>query len=50
MLRALLLLTLSLTLSTSARAEQPVRLLANTSPPYADAKLPQQGLALELEL
>ena len=25
-----------------------VRLLANTSPPYADRKLPEQGLALEL--
>lgn len=33
---------------SSAHAEQAVRLLANTSPPYADAKLPQQGLALEL--
>ena len=27
---------------------EPVRLLANTSPPYADRKLPEQGLALEL--
>ena len=26
----------------------PVRMLANTSPPYADRKLPEQGLALEL--
>jgi polar amino acid transport system substrate-binding protein len=48
MLRALILLTLSLTLASAALAQQPVRLLANTSPPYADAKLPEQGLALEL--
>jgi polar amino acid transport system substrate-binding protein len=27
---------------------EPVRMLANTSPPYADSKLPEQGLALEL--
>ena len=33
---------------TPAVAEQNVRLMANTSPPYADAKLPEQGLALEL--
>jgi polar amino acid transport system substrate-binding protein len=31
-----------------ATAEQNLRLMANTSPPYADQKLPQQGLALEL--
>lgn len=29
-------------------AEQKVHLMANTSPPYADEKLPEQGLALEL--
>jgi polar amino acid transport system substrate-binding protein len=32
----------------SVRAEQDIRLLANTSPPYAGAGLPDQGLALEL--
>jgi polar amino acid transport system substrate-binding protein len=31
-----------------AMAQQKVRLMANTSPPYADVKLPEQGLALEL--
>ncbi len=50
-------MTRSLTLATAlafalasalpASAET-VRLLANTSPPYADKKLPEQGLALEL--
>jgi len=32
----------------SVRAEQDIRLLANTSPPYAGAGLPDQGLAVEL--
>ena len=32
----------------TASAQQTVRLMANTSPPYADQKLPEQGLALEL--
>lgn len=32
----------------AARAEQTVKLMANTSPPYADRKLPEQGMALEL--
>jgi polar amino acid transport system substrate-binding protein len=31
-----------------ATAQQPLHLMANTSPPYADQKLPEQGLALEL--
>ena len=31
-----------------AAAQEPVRLLANTSPPYSDQKLPEQGLAMEL--
>jgi polar amino acid transport system substrate-binding protein len=31
-----------------AQAQAPVRLLVNISPPYADPKLPQQGLAVEL--
>lgn len=34
--------------SGAAAAEETVRLLANSSPPYADKKLPEQGLALEL--
>jgi len=34
--------------STAGSAEETVRLLANSSPPYADKKLPEQGLALEL--
>jgi polar amino acid transport system substrate-binding protein len=32
----------------TATAEQTVRLMANSSPPYADKKLPDEGLALEL--
>ncbi|CAA0109342.1 Putative ABC transporter arginine-binding protein 2 [Halioglobus japonicus] len=32
----------------AVQAEQEFRLMANPSPPYADAKLPEQGLALEL--
>lgn len=32
----------------SAQAQDTVRLMANTSPPYADAKLPDRGLALEI--
>lgn len=31
-----------------AKAEQKIRLMANTSPPYADKKLSGEGLALEL--
>jgi polar amino acid transport system substrate-binding protein len=31
-----------------ASAEQDINLMANTSPPYADPKLPEQGFALEL--
>lgn len=49
MLRIAVLLVASLVFSSSwAVAEQKVRLMANTSPPYADARLPEQGLALEL--
>lgn len=43
----LLLVTVAL-FSGAATAEQTVRLMANTSPPYADRKLPDEGLALEL--
>jgi polar amino acid transport system substrate-binding protein len=49
MLRFALLLAMSLALgSAGSFAQQPLRLMANTSPPYADEKLPQRGLALEL--
>lgn len=49
MLRFAVLLVTGLVLSSTwAMAEQKVRLMANTSPPYADARLPEQGLALEL--
>lgn len=49
MLRKTLFLLLGLGLiSAVAHAEKPVKLLANTSPPYADAQLEEQGLALEL--
>lgn len=41
-------LALTLSLAMGAHAQTPVRLMANTSPPYADIKLPEQGLALEL--
>jgi polar amino acid transport system substrate-binding protein len=45
----LLLLAGCLTLNSQVTvAEQSVRLMANTSPPYADQNLPSQGLALEL--
>jgi polar amino acid transport system substrate-binding protein len=49
MSRFTLLLAITLALATgSVAAEQKVQLMANTSPPYADARLPEQGLALEL--
>ena len=49
MLRFALLLAMSLALgSAGSFAQPPLRLMANTSPPYADEKLPQRGLALEL--
>ena len=48
MLRLVLLIVLAVSVGNAARAEQELRLLANTSPPYADAQLPDQGLALEL--
>jgi polar amino acid transport system substrate-binding protein len=48
MLRFALLLIVAVTFSVGVQAEQPLRLMANTSPPYADASLPDQGLALEL--
>lgn len=49
MSRVAWLLAATLVLFTgSANAQQKVQLIANTSPPYADARLPEQGLALEL--
>jgi polar amino acid transport system substrate-binding protein len=48
MLRFVLLLIVAAAFSAGAQAAQPLHLLANTSPPYADAGLPDQGLALEL--
>ena len=48
MLRLISTLVLAAVLSGAAHAEQELRLLANTSPPYADSSLPEQGLALEL--
>jgi polar amino acid transport system substrate-binding protein len=48
MLRFVLLLVIAAVFPAGAHAEQEVRLMANTSPPYADAKLPDEGLALEL--
>ncbi len=45
---ALLLFAVLCLLVQPATADQTLRLMANTSPPYADEKLPQRGLALEL--
>ena len=48
MLRGIVLLLVAMMFCGGAQAEQAFRLMANTSPPYADAQLPNQGLALEL--
>lgn len=49
MLRSALFVLAGLFLaSVSVHAQQPLKLMANTSPPYADQKLPNRGLALEL--
>jgi polar amino acid transport system substrate-binding protein len=48
MLRFVMLIVLAAGVGNAAYAEQELRLQANTSPPYADAQLPDQGLALEL--
>ena len=49
MLRFALMLVASLALcSSGAFAQQKLKLMANTSPPYADVKLPEQGFALEM--
>jgi polar amino acid transport system substrate-binding protein len=47
MLRVVVLLVVAL-MSGQVCAKEPLRLMANTSPPYADATLPDEGLALEL--
>ena len=44
----LLLVTVMALASAGVSAQQPLRLMANTSPPYADEKLPERGLALQL--
>ena len=49
MLRSLAAIVITcLMASGAAQAQQPLRLMANTSPPYADQKLPERGLAIEL--
>jgi polar amino acid transport system substrate-binding protein len=48
MLRFVLLAVIATMVSSGAHAAQELRLMANTSPPYADVSLPDQGLALEL--
>ncbi len=49
MKRYVLFLVLALVAaSNAALAEKPLKLMANTSPPYADERLPNRGLALEL--
>lgn len=48
MLRLVMLIVLAVGVGSAAHAEQELRLQANTSPPYADAQLPDEGLALEL--
>jgi polar amino acid transport system substrate-binding protein len=50
MLRSALIFVVSglLLVTVAAQAQQPLKLMANTSPPYADQKLPDRGLALEI--
>lgn len=49
MLRSIFLLLAMVAVGTNAaQAGETVSLMANTSPPYADKKLPEQGLAPEL--
>jgi len=43
-----ILLVIVLISSVSTHAQDTVQLMANTSPPYADVKLPNRGLALEI--
>jgi polar amino acid transport system substrate-binding protein len=48
MLRLVLTALVASILCSGAHADQEFRLMANTSPPYTDATLPDQGLALEV--
>tara|TARA_R110002072_G_scaffold60731_5_gene153747 strand:- start:90 stop:842 length:753 start_codon:yes stop_codon:yes gene_type:complete len=48
MLRWILVSLVAAMFCGAAQAGQEFTLMANTSPPYADEKLPEQGLALEL--
>lgn len=49
MFRFVFALAWAITLGSAvAHAQTPLRLMANTSPPYADSSLPERGLALEL--
>jgi polar amino acid transport system substrate-binding protein len=49
MLRTALLLVLTLlTMVGPVRADEPVKMMTNTWPPYVDPTLPEQGLAAEL--
>ncbi|MEM8563606.1 MAG: transporter substrate-binding domain-containing protein [Pseudomonadota bacterium] len=43
-----LILAMALCWSPSGSAQEDISLMANTSPPYSDKRLPDQGLALEL--
>ncbi len=47
-MKQIAVLLLGLLIGSTAAAQDTVRLLANTSPPYSDQKLPEQGLAMEL--
>ncbi|AQA19237.1 hypothetical protein BST95_14285 [Halioglobus japonicus] len=48
MIRTLSALLLSCVIGSTAAVAQSVKLMANTSPPYADQQLPQRGLGVEL--
>jgi polar amino acid transport system substrate-binding protein len=49
MLRTVLLSLLTLfTIAGPAQAEEPVKMMTSTWPPYVDKQLPEQGLAMEL--
>ena len=48
MIRLFSVLLATLLFAGAVQAQTPLRMIANTSPPYADAQLPEQGLALEI--
>ncbi len=48
MLRFLCLSLVATMFSAGVNGQQEFRLMASISPPYVDASLPEQGLALEL--